>query len=73
MPVRKGMTLRASFRVIGRSNSQKLWIALVVRNGHAQSRNVTVGAGTIAIEAPRVNDKRVVNGEKQKFTSQILV
>lgn len=28
--------------------------ALVVRNGHAQTRNMTVGAGTIAIEAPRV-------------------
>jgi transposase-like protein len=36
------------------------------------ARQVTVGAGTISIEAPRVNDKRVIEGERQKFTSQIL-
>lgn len=46
--------------------------ALVVRNGRASTRQVTVGAGTISIEAPRVNDKRVIEGERQKFTSQIL-
>ena len=32
---------------------------LVVRNGRAQERKVTVGSGTIPIKAPRVNDKRV--------------
>lgn len=46
--------------------------ALVVRNGRAPTRQVTVGAGTISLEAPRVNDKRVLEGERQKFTSQIL-
>lgn len=46
--------------------------ALVVCNGKAQARNVTVGSGTISIEAPRVNDKRVVDGKRQKFTSAIL-
>jgi len=46
--------------------------ALVVRNGRARPRPVTVGAGTVAITAPRVNDQRVVDGEKQKFTSAIL-
>jgi putative transposase len=46
--------------------------ALVVRNGQAQPRRVTVGAGTITVRAPRVNDQRVLNGTRQKFTSAIL-
>ena len=32
---------------------------LVVRNGRAQERRVTVGSGTLPVRAPRVNDKRV--------------
>jgi hypothetical protein len=46
--------------------------ALVVRNGKARARGVTVGSGTMSVEAPRVNDKRVVDGERQRFTSKIL-
>lgn len=46
--------------------------ALVVRNGQAQPRRVTVGAGTVTIRAPRVKDQRVLNGTRQKFTSAIL-
>jgi putative transposase len=46
--------------------------ALVVRNGHARERRVTVGSGTLTVRAPRVNDERVVDGERQKFTSEIL-
>lgn len=46
--------------------------AAVVRNGRGKARQVTLGSGTVAIEAPRVNDKRVVEGERQKFTSAIL-
>lgn len=46
--------------------------SLVVRNGHAQERRVTVGSGTLAVRAPRVNDQRVIAGERQKFTSEIL-
>ncbi len=46
--------------------------ALVVRNGRAQARTVVVGAGVLDVRAPRVNDKRVVGGERQKFTSEIL-
>ncbi len=46
--------------------------ALVVRNGRARTRQVTVGSGSITVEAPRVNDQRVLKGERQKFTSQIL-
>jgi transposase-like protein len=46
---------------------------LVVRNGKAKERKVTVGSGTIPIRAPRVNDKRVdEQGERQKFSSKLL-
>ena len=46
---------------------------LVVRNGPAQARKVTCGAGTLAVRAPRVNDKRVDgDGERQRFASRIL-
>src|SRR3954464_8342615 len=47
---------------------------LVVRNGHARQRRVTVGSGTVAVRAPRVNDKRVDedSGARQKFSSRIL-
>ena len=47
---------------------------LVVRNGRAQERRVTVGSGTIPVRAPRVNDKRVddESGERQRFSSRIL-
>jgi len=47
---------------------------LVVRNGRARERRVTVGSGTVAIQAPRVNDKRVdpETGERQRFSSRIL-
>jgi len=33
--------------------------ALVVRNGKAKSRKVTCGAGTLEVQAPRVNDRRL--------------
>jgi putative transposase len=42
--------------------------ALVVRNGKARPRPVTVGSGTIDVAAPRVNDRR----EGERFTSKIL-
>ena len=46
---------------------------LVVRNGRAQARTVTCGAGTWEVSAPRVNDKRVdAAGQRQRFTSRIL-
>jgi putative transposase len=41
---------------------------LVVRNGKSQERTVTVGAGSINLQTPRVNDRR----ENEKFLSQIL-
>ncbi len=33
---------------------------------------MTVGSGTLSVRAPRVNDQRVVDGVRQKFTSEIL-
>ncbi len=47
--------------------------ALVVRNGKGRRRKVTVGAGTIPVNAPRVNDRRTdQDGERRRFTSRIL-
>jgi putative transposase len=47
---------------------------LVVRNGLARERRVTVGSGTVSVRAPRVNDKRVdeETGERRRFSSRIL-
>jgi putative transposase len=47
--------------------------ALVVRNGRAPKRKVTLGAGTVEVRAPRVNDRRRdQQGQRQRFTSQLL-
>lgn len=47
--------------------------ALVVRNGHANEREVLLGAGSVEVKAPRVNDKRVdEDGERRRFKSVIL-
>jgi transposase-like protein len=47
--------------------------ALVVRNGKSRARKITMGSGTVEIQAPRINDKRVDDGGvRQRFTSQIL-
>lgn len=45
---------------------------LVVRNGTAKERRVTTSSGTLQVAAPRVNDRRVIDGEKQTFHSAIL-
>src|SRR6266516_4027216 len=47
---------------------------LVVRNGHAQQRQVMTAAGAVEVTAPRVNDKRAdpVSGERKRFASAIL-
>jgi transposase-like protein len=42
--------------------------ALVTRHGKAKPRQVTSGAGTMTVEAPRVRDRR----EGERFTSAIL-
>ncbi|HET9601802.1 MAG TPA: IS256 family transposase [Acidimicrobiales bacterium] len=47
---------------------------LVVRNGRAERRTITTGAGPVEIEAPRVNDKRVDDetGARARFRSSIV-
>lgn len=42
--------------------------ALVVRNGKARPRLVTMGSGTVEVAAPRIHDQR----PDQRFTSRIL-
>lgn len=42
--------------------------AMVVRNGKARQRTVHLGAGSMKIRAPRVNDRR----PDRRFTSKIL-
>lgn len=47
--------------------------ALVVRNGKGAPRQVVTGTGTMAVEAPRVNDRRRADdGTRCRFTSEIL-
>lgn len=47
--------------------------ALVVRNGHANEREVLLGAGSVAVRAPRINDKRIdEDGNRKRFSSVIL-
>jgi len=47
--------------------------ALVVHNGRAQARKLTLGAGTVELKAPRVNDRRRdEQGRRQRFASRIL-
>ena len=47
--------------------------ALVVRNGRGQGRKLTLGAGTVELKAPRVDDRRRdEQGGRQRFTSRLL-
>ncbi len=47
---------------------------LVVRNGHADTRQVLTSSGAVEVSAPRVNDKRVdeTTGDRKRFSSVIL-
>jgi putative transposase len=47
---------------------------LVVRNGHAQPRQVLTSAGAVQVVVPRVNDRRVdeETGQRCRFASAIL-
>jgi transposase-like protein len=55
-----------------RSQRDRAGHAGVVRNGTARPRSVTTGVGPIPVAAPRVNDRRMVEGQRQQFTSAIL-
>src|ERR1700719_4493107 len=47
--------------------------ALVVHNGRSKGRQLTLGAGTVELKAPRVNDRRHdEQGQRQRFSSRIL-
>jgi putative transposase len=47
--------------------------ALAVRNGRAPTRKITLGSGTLEIQARRVNDRRCDEKcHRQRFTRQIL-
>src|ERR1700719_460915 len=47
--------------------------ALVVHNGRSKGRKLTLGAGTVELKAPRVNDRRHdEQGQCQRFSSRIL-
>ncbi len=47
--------------------------ALVVRNGHAREREILLGAGTVELRAPRIDDRRVgEDGQRRRFKSMIL-
>src|SRR5271167_1344352 len=47
--------------------------ALVVHNGKGQARKLTLGAGTVELKTPRVNDRRCdEQGQRRRFTSRIL-
>jgi len=47
---------------------------LVVRNGYARQREVTTAAGSVAVRAPRVDDRRVdpVTGARVRFRSVVV-
>jgi transposase-like protein len=47
---------------------------LVVRNRHAEARQILTGAGPVEVRAPRVNDRRVdeATGERRRFRSSII-
>lgn len=47
--------------------------ALVVRHGRARGRQVTMGAGTLTVQAPRVDDRRVdAAGERRRLRRRLL-
>jgi putative transposase len=47
--------------------------ALVVRNGYANKREILLGAGSVALKAPRVNDKRMdADGNRRRFSSALV-
>src|SRR5271157_5452428 len=47
--------------------------ALVVHNGRAQARKLTLGVGTVELKVPRVNDRRRdEQGYRRRFSSRIL-
>ena len=45
---------------------------LVTRNGYSKSRNIVTGAGQLAIQTPRVDDRALVEAGKPRFKSSLV-
>jgi len=45
---------------------------LVVRNGYMDEREIITGIGPVAIKQPRIDDRKLGELEKQRFSSKIL-
>jgi len=45
---------------------------LVVRNGYMEEREIITGIGPVGIKQPRIDDRKLVELEEQRFSSQIL-
>ena len=46
---------------------------LVVRNGHLPKREIQTGIGSVPVQQPRINDRRIdEQGQRFRFTSSIL-
>ncbi|MFH1846493.1 MAG: IS256 family transposase [Candidatus Omnitrophota bacterium] len=45
---------------------------LVVRNGHANERDIITGAGQVEIRSPRVDDRILDKHKEQRFSSSII-
>ena len=45
---------------------------MVVRNGHHPERKIQTGIGSLPVKKPKVNDKRVKDGERMRINSEIL-
>jgi transposase-like protein len=45
---------------------------LVVRNGYMEEREIITGIGPVGIKQPRIDDRKLVELEEDRFSSQIL-
>ena len=45
---------------------------LITRNGYSKSRNIVTGAGQLAIQTPRVDDRALVEAGKPRFKSSLV-
>ncbi|MGC1679728.1 MAG: hypothetical protein WA740_19520 [Candidatus Binataceae bacterium] len=64
---------RAAYVERHRDDRDAFGSALVVHDSRAHARKHTLGAGTVELKAPRVNDRRRDEyGRRQPFSSRIL-
>jgi hypothetical protein len=66
----KSIITSSAIAVSVTSRATPWWCAMVM----AKTRKVTLGAGTVELNAPRVNHRRLdQSGRRRRFTSQILL